>query len=473
MSTALEHFKQICTIPHGSGNERELSNYLVRFAKNAGLEVAQDDALNVYIYKPASPGYENKDTIILQGHMDMVCEKDKQTEFDFATDPLNLKTDGDFLYAEGTTLGADDGVALAYQMAIIEDTTLKHPPLCLLITTEEETGMGGVIALDRKLIQGNTLINLDSDIEGEFLTSCAGGLRIKLTINGIKLSIAPGEVAYTLKLRGLKGGHSGAEIHKERANANVVMGRVLDLLNDKFHIGISSLDGGSKDNVIAREADAVITVVDEKAPAMLEYIEDIAATLKAEYAAQDADISLHVEKTTVQTKFMSDTKQKLIDLLRILPNGVVAKSCYIADLVETSLNLGVISTADNVITITLSLRSSVESKKIDLTHKIKTIAKVMDVKFSETGDYPAWQYKQDSRVRDAAVATYRKLYGVDPEVRAVHAGLECGILSLKIDDLDAISFGPNVYDIHTPKEKMSISSFEKMYGFLITLLEEI
>ncbi|ONI45051.1 hypothetical protein AN641_04985 [Candidatus Epulonipiscioides gigas] len=473
MSVVLEHFKKITSIPHGSGNEKQLSNYLVSFAQDNGLEVVQDKALNVYIYKPASEGYESSPTVILQGHMDMVCEKDKKTKFNFEKDALKLETNGDFLKAQGTTLGADDGVAIAYQMAILEDKTLKHPPLCMLMTTEEETGMGGVIALAPDLIEGKTLINLDTDNEGDFFVSCAGGVRVKLTLNGLTVAVSPGEEVYNIKVRGLKGGHSGAEIHKERANANVVIGRVLDTLNKEFNIGVCSVDGGSKDNVITREADATITIAIEKANTLKQKVAELDKILKSEYNAQDSDINISIIKSKAENKFIADTKQKLIDLLRILPNGVISKSRSIENLVETSLNIGVISTTDNTITITLSLRSSLESKKNDLKRRLNTIAKVIGVRFNESGDYPAWQYSEKSRLRDVATELYKKMYDKEANIRAVHAGLECGILSQKVDGLDMISFGPNVYDIHTPQERMSISSFERVYNFLIKMLEKL
>ncbi|OON97434.1 MAG: hypothetical protein ATN31_08225 [Candidatus Epulonipiscioides saccharophilum] len=486
MNTALDNFKKICSIPHGSGNEKALSDFLLGFAKDLGLKAIQDNALNLYIYKSASPGYENSTPIILQGHLDMVCEKDSSAppDFDFEKDPLNIQIQDDFIFSQGTTLGADDAFALAYQMSILEDSSLKHPPLCMLMTSEEETGMAGVVALDPNLIKGHTLINLDTDLEGEFLTSCAGGIRINLTINGVKISIPPGEALYDLKISGLKSGHSGAEIHKERANANVLMARVLDLLNEKFNIGLSSINGGQKDNVITKECLATITISTDKYSALSEYLKEIEKMLQLEYSVQDPDLTITLEPASKEIsaeenatedheKFMIDSKLKIINLLRILPNGVVAKSRHIENLVETSLNIGVVSTAKNVVSVTLLIRSSLESKKIDLKRKIKSIAKIMDIQYSENSDYPAWQFNEHSKIRAVAKDTYQKFYNKEPVIKAIHAGLECGILSEKIDNLDAISLGPDVYDIHTSKERMNISSFNRVYTFLIKLLEDM
>ncbi len=424
-SKIFEYFEMISSIPRGSGNEQKISDFMVKFAQDLNLEVKQDDAYNIYIYKPATLGYENCPTIILQGHLDIVCEKNKDTIFDFEQQGLNLVIDGDWIRADGTTLGADNGVAIAYQMAILADNTLSHPALEIFMTTEEETGMGGVCNMHPEYLNGRTLINLDTDNEGEFLVSCAGGARCKITLP-ISFETTSNK-GYNIRVANLIGGHSGAEIHHERANANVIIGRILNLLSNRFDIKIASIEGGSKDNVITRECDAVITIPETQEDSFKEEISKIEGMLKNEYSAQDPDISIILTSQKVDRTIINS--QQLIDLVTLLPNGIVGMSHHIKDLVETSLNMGVVATTSDEVTITFALRSSVASKKEELISKIMGISRVVGAKCDAGAAYPAWSYKEDSKIRELAKEVYTKMYDKDPKIMAIHAGLECGFIS--------------------------------------------
>ncbi|OOO00734.1 MAG: aminoacyl-histidine dipeptidase [Epulopiscium sp. Nele67-Bin004] len=466
MEKIFEYFEKISAIPRGSGQEKAISDYMVEFAKSLNLEVKQDDAYNVYIYKPATAGYENSPTVILQGHLDMVWEKDNDTEFDFMTQGINMYREGDWIHAKGTTLGADNGVAIAYQMAVLSDNTLEHPAIECFMTTEEETGMGGVANMHPEYLSGRILLNMDTGTEGKLLVSCAGGARCSLTLP-ITWSKAPeGYSCHKIRVRNLVGGHSGGEIHHERANANVLMGRILEQLEDDIYL--SSINGGSKDNVITRECEVILFAKDESK--LKETLQKLQSTFRAEYMTQDPDITLTLESASAES--ISDTK--IIDLLRILPNGVQGMSHQIENLVETSLNIGVIETTADEIKVTISLRSSVESRKTELLSKLKKIAgAVQGVEFEAGAHYPAWSYKEDSVLRGKAQEVYKRMYGKDAKIEAKHAGLECGFLSEKLSGVDIISIGPNMHDIHSPQERVSISSMTRVYEYVTELLKEL
>lgn len=470
------YFEEITKIPRGSGNEKEISDYLLDFGKSLGFESIQDSALNVIIKKPASKGYESAPTVIIQGHMDMVCEKNKNTVHDFEKDPLKLRIDGDNIYAAGTTLGGDDGIAVAYALALLESKDIAHPPLEVLITTDEETGMTGAMAVDSSNIKGKILLNIDSEEEGKLLVSCAGGAKVNV-FSEIEWSDSNKEgKAFKISIGGLKGGHSGMEIDKGRGNSNKLMGRILMDLLENIKFDLVNLNGGAKDNAIPRETDAEVVVSDKDADLLMERIEIFNKTFRDELRVQDADVKVSVmEMEYVPGKvFSKESAKRAIKLLYLMPNGIQTMSMNIKGLVESSLNLGVVKTYENEVCFSLAVRSSVASLKEEIINHIKTLSEMFGAKADIKGSYPEWQYREVSPIRDLCVKTYQEMYGEMPEIIAIHAGLECGLFMEKLGkDVDMVSFGPNMYDIHTPDEHMSISSVKRFWEYLIKVLGEI
>lgn len=470
-----EYFESISQIPRGSGNEKAISDYLVEFARQHQLEVIQDKALNVIIKKKASPGYENAPVVILQGHMDMVCEKNKDTVHDFLKDPLVLVVEGDYIFARGTSLGGDDGIALAYGLALLASDNIPHPPLEVVFTTSEETGMEGAANLDCSHLKGKILINLDSEEEGVFLSSCAGGARAHLILKTQWVKEEKSGPVYSIQIRGLKGGHSGQEIDKERANANLLMGRILYSLQEDMHFDLISINGGAKDNAIPREADAVIQIESKNIEKLMKIIEKWNDILKNEYKKSDPDIEVKIELVReISSEHLSEEiKGKIIHILMLMPNGVQSMSMDIEGLVESSTNLGVVITDKEEIRFISALRSSVESRKRLIINKIKVLASFVGADFLLKGEYPAWQYAEDSKIRSLFTNKYEELFGKKAEITAIHAGLECGFFAEKIKDVDIISLGPNMKDIHTPNERLSISSTKNTWELLLAVLKEI
>ena len=470
-ANVFRYFEEISAIPHGSRNTKAISDYLVDFAKAHNLEHYQDDANNVIIIKEATEGYEQADPIIIQGHMDMVCEKESDCTIDFEKDGLDLYVDGDFLKARGTTLGGDDGIAVAYALAIMDANDLCHPRLEVVITVDEEIGMLGADVIDLSMLKGHKMLNIDSDVEGHFLTSCAGGMHIESRVP-VSYEEAKG-ILYSVMVTGLEGGHSGAEIDKEHGNANIIMGRVLKSLSDAAEIGIVSLAGGLKDNAIPRECVAEILVAAEDTAAVEEVLEQLKPILANEFMASDKDVTIVYEAKGEQSaKVLSVPAQtKVIFYLRNVPNGVQHMSRIMPGLVETSLNLGIMELKEDCLYMMTSIRSSVSSRKADLADKLVYLTEFLGGEVNVGGDYPAWEYKADSDIRETISAVYKELFNEEPVFEAIHAGLECGILSGKIENLDCVSFGPNNYDIHTPKERLSISSTEKIWKLLVEFLK--
>lgn len=470
-----QYFEEISLIPRGSGNEEAISNYLVDFAKKLNLEVIQDSALNVIIKKPGTVGYENAPVVILQGHMDMVCEKNKGTEHDFEKDPLKLRVVGDHVFATDTTLGADNGIAVAYGLAILASNDIAHPPLEVLITTDEETGMSGAMAVESKDVQGKLLINLDNEEEGQLLVSCAGGVRSKHILDIEWEESNSDKVALHISIRGLKGGHSGIEINKERGNSNKLMGRVLKNLIGKIDFNLVALNGGSKNNAIPREMDAVILVDAKDVATVNALIEEYQGFFANELTAQDPDVKLtvanHSEK--VEKVFTLACTKRAIDLLYLIPNGINSMSVVISGLVESSTNLGVVTTTDTTVEYDSAIRSSVGSLKEEITLRSKTVAELVGARFETTAGYPEWQYNANSKLRDICQRVHNNMYGKDAEIVAIHAGVECGLFNERLGNLDMISFGPNLYDVHTPQEHMSISSVKNIWEYLLEVLKEI
>lgn len=470
----MRYFELLTRIPRGSGNEREVSDYLVNFAKNLNLEVLQDAHNNIIIKKPASKGYENAPSVILQGHMDIVCVKEEGLKFDFEKDPIDIYVDGDYIKTRGTTLGGDNGIAVAMSMAILADDTLEHPAITALFTTAEETGMDGVIGLEKGLVKGDILINIDSEEEGTALASCAGGINSMINIRTIPKKLGNHDRAFKVSVDGLHGGHSGMEINKNRGNAIKLLGRVLEKLNNSIGMSIATIRGGEKMNAIAKLAEAVITINCNEEEVFKKIIKSCHDDFKTEH--QTSDSGVRVSSTVEELPsnvFDKKTTDKIISSIRLVHFGVNTMSNDIEGLVESSNNLGLIDTIDDEVIITNAIRSSVGSLKEELIARDKLIAKLCDASHSVTADYPEWQFKVESDIRDVMRETYKDMTASELKIDAIHAGLECGLLIEKVGDIDMISIGPNMHDVHTPMERVSISSTERVYNFLVEVLKRV
>lgn len=460
-------FYELNQIPRCSGNEKRISDFLVNFAKERNLEVYQDSIYNVIIKKPATKGYENSPAVIIQGHSDMVCIKGEGSSHNFDSDPIEMIVEGDVLRANNTTLGGDNGIAIAYGLAILDSDDLKHPAIELLVTTNEETGMDGALALTNEYLSGKILLNIDSEEEGVFLVSCAGGANqtVSFSLNKEKKS----GTGLEIKVSGLKGGHSGVEIIKQRANTIKLMARILDKCRD--NITLAQIMGGTKHNAIPSEAKAVVLADDLKNT--IHEIESFAKELKEEYRVEDSGLNITTKEVNVEEVFLKDLSYDIIDFLMMVPDGVQYMSKDIEGLVQTSVNNAVVEELEGQLVITISLRSSSGSSLRELLNRVALIAKRTNGKARENSFYPAWEYDDKSEIRKKAVKVFEELFGKKAEVNAIHAGLECGVLKKILPDTDMISFGPDLYDVHTEKEHLSISSVERIWKFLIRLLEDI
>lgn len=465
------YFEELCKIPHGSGNTKQISDYLVSFAKEHGLEYVQDEMNNVVIYKPATEGYEDAPAVILQGHMDMVCEKRPDVDHDFTKDPLNISVKDGYVTANGTTLGGDDGIAVAYGLALLESKDLAHPALEVLITVDEEIGLLGAEGFDCSVLKGKRLINLDSEAEGSLWISCAGGLSGISTIPVQRVE-AEGQKA-AVKITGLMGGHSGAEIDKKRANANVLMGRFLYSLQQETAYEIISLAGGHKDNAITREADAELLVEDINS--VKACAEKLQKGFREEYAGTDEGITVEITDLGVASaKVLHPTsREKVLFFLMEVPFGIQKMSGSIDGLVETSTNIGIVKLGEDEFLGSSSVRSSVEAAGAALSDKICYLTEFLGGEYTVQGAYPAWEYRKDSPLRDQMVEVYEEMYGEKPNVVAIHAGLECGLFYKKIEGLDCVSLGPNMKDIHTSEEVLDIASTERVWKYLVKVLESL
>ena len=465
-----EYFEEICKIPHGSGNMEAISDYCMEFAKAHSLEAYKDEACNVIIYKPASEGFEKKEPIILQGHLDMVCQKDEGTDIDFEKDGLTIFRDGDFIKADGTTLGADNGIAVAMVLAILDDEKLLHPPIEAVFTTDEEIGMVGALKLDFSKLSAKRMINIDSEDAKKVTVSCAGGsdFSVCIPLNRIK---AQGE-AVRLCAKGLKGGHSGVEINSGRENANIIMGRILTHLYDTVGIEIASIDGGDKGNAIPVSCTAKLLIKDRDSfqSALNECSDAIAKEIKGR---ESLCVEAEYNGVTEEDVFISDIAKKLIYILLRTPNGVTEMSSEIENLVETSLNLGIVKTEKDSMTMLYTLRSNKSHSLAELADKLEKFFGVISCEITKSGHYPPWEYKKDSVLRERYIKEYSEKIGFAPEPESIHAGLECGVFASAIEDFDCISIGPELYDIHTTKERLSVSSTDSIYEIVVSLLEKL
>jgi len=465
-----EYFEEICSIPHGSKNTKQISDYLVEFAKNHDIRYIQDEVNNVILFQEGTCGLEDHTPVILQGHMDMVCEKDADCAIDMATEGLDVTHDGKFVFARGTTLGADNGIAVAMAMAVLADKTIAHPPLEVIITVDEEIGMLGADAIDMSMLRSRTLINMDSEDEGIFTVSCAGGCRATITMNVERRAVyGP---CIRLSVDGLRSGHSGAEIHKNLANANKIMGEFMHRIQNLMPLCLTSLSGGAKDNVIPKSCQATMVAMGINLERINTIAEELQAEVRAQYDEPEATVQAFDVDALGGNGLSAESTAKVIALLCAAPNGVQAMSQDMPGLVQTSLNLGVAKLGERF-SATFSVRSSVNAEKVELLAKLRAMADQFEASYSEMGDYPAWEYKKESTLRDTMVKVYTDMYGREPQVVAIHAGLECGLFSDKLPGLDCISIGPQMHDIHTSRERLDIGSTERSWNFLLEVLKNL
>ena len=464
------YFEQICSVPHGSGNTKRISDLCVAFAKEHGLRCRQDAVNNVVIRKDASAGYESAEPVILQGHIDMVCAKTADCAKDMTQEGLDVRTDGRTVWADKTSLGGDDGIAVARIMAILADESLPHPPIEAVLTVDEEVGMDGAFALDCSDLRGRRLLNIDSEEEGVFTVSCAGGVRLDSFLPGIFLPLT-NETGYIVTLSGLLGGHSGVEIDKGRANANHLMGRVLYMAMEAVPgLRLTDIRGGAADNVICRECVAKIAVPAASVAKLEAFVREFEAVLRNEYALGDPDLTLTCGRVELDMALDAETTSRMLHVLFALPQGVQEMSLDFPGLVQTSLNLGVISVEPDGLHFAYSLRSSIASQKELLRRRLRSVVEYAGGRVSERGDYPNWQYRKDSAFRELVRDAYRDLYGKDARIDATHGGLECGLFINKIPGLDALSLGPDLKDVHSVRERLDVASTARTYALICEVL---
>lgn len=465
------YFEEISKIPRGSGNTKQVSDYCVEWAKEQGLKHIQDEKNNVIIFKDGTAGREKEEPIILQGHLDMVCEKNMDCDHDFTKDGIKLIVEGDMIRADRTTLGGDDGIAIAYAMAILESSELSHPPIEAVFTVDEEIGLLGAADLDTSVLKGKRMLNIDSEEEGVLLTSCAGGVSCDCRIP-MKYVEVTGMNSMEITITGLQGGHSGAEIHKGRCNANKLMGRLLFTLAQNMPFEVSALSGGLQDNAIPREAKTVLVYDKEYTESLKEAIDTFVNVVKAELGAKEPDLRIEMSEIAQENAIVlsPSSKQLAIFMLMQIPNGVQEMSGEIEGLVETSLNVGIMRLNEEL-ELKFAVRSSIGSAKEALRDKLAYLTEFLGGECVASGSYPAWEFKRDSAFREICIEAYRQVYKKEPKIMALHAGLECGMLADKIEGFDAISMGPDIFDIHTPQEHMSISSVQRTWDYIVKILE--
>lgn len=469
-----KYFAEISKIPRGSKNEKKISEYVVETAKKLGLEAKRDKWLNVVVKKPASKGRENVRSLCLQGHLDMVCEKNKETVHDFEKDPLELVVKGNTLMAKGTTLGADNGIAVATNLAIMEDKSLEHGPLEFLFTVDEETGLTGANNLQPGFVESKILMNLDSEEEGALYVGCSGGKNTLGVWKAAFETVPPKHAPALIKVKGLKGGHSGLEIDKGRGNSIKILCRILTEI-DKLGVRISTIEGGNKSNAIPREAEALVDVPIKKLNDVSALVSQYDSIIKAELATVEPDLSIVFEEVKGKKgKVLKKSLQKrILQALTALPHGVIKMSADIQGLVETSTNVAIVRTEPKKVVVTTSQRSSIASEIDEIVNTVATIFALADAEVEKTEGYPGWKPNMDSPILAIAKDTYKTLYGKTPEVKAIHAGLECGIIGEKYPGMDMVSFGPTLEGVHSPDEKIYIDTVGKFWNFLTAILKNV
>ncbi len=466
------YFEEICSIPHGSGNLDGISSYLARFAQDRGLFHVRDASNNVIIVKEASAGYESVPPIILQGHMDMVAVKKNDCDIDLEKDPLRLNVEGDLIRAEGTSLGGDDGIAVAYILAILDSEDIMHPRIEAVLTTDEEVGMEGATAIDLSMLRAKRMLNIDSEEEGILLTSCAGGMRTDCHIP-VTRETDQGGIFLKVSVGGLLGGHSGTEIDKEHSNAIKLLGITLQQIHSKIPFRLADINGGEKDNAIPREASAVVCIAKDNRNDFIEELKRIETEEKNEKKSKEKHLCIKAEEAecSAESVMDNDSTDRVLAFLVLLPNGVQAMSADIEGLVETSLNVGILRTCDSEVIASSAIRSAIETAKHKVNLQLQTLTKTFGGYTETHGEYPGWQFDPESKLRSDMVRIYRELFGKEVRVEALHAGLECGIMISKIPGLDCVSFGPDIFDIHTTEERLSISSTARMWDYLLEILK--
>lgn len=466
------YFEEICRIPHTSHHEKALSDYCVSFARERGYECAQDEMGNVIIIAEATPGYEDAEAVIVQGHLDMVGDKMEDCDIDMEKEGPRIYVDGGYIRAKGTTLGGDNGIAVAYALALLDakDGSIPHPRLEVVLTVCEEVGLLGATAMDLSPCRARRMLNIDSEEEGILTAGCAGGRRTCCRIPVRRIPCTG--LRCRLELTGLLGGHSGMEIDRGRANGATLMGRFLMLLKENILCDLVSLEAGAKENVIPKSATAVVLIPAKEEHNLKKVTERFMGQMEAEYGKADPGIRLEFTVGEAGEFSVLDEEScgRVLTALNLMPNGVQAMSMDLPGLVETSVNMGVALLTEEELIIKQSVRSSVASAKEFVSGKVALLAKQLGGKAEFQGDYPAWPYARNSKLRDLCVEIFRKQYGREPEVQLMHAGLECGILSDKLEGLDCISFGPNQFDIHTPNEHLDISSAARVWEYLKAIL---
>ena len=469
------YFDQITKIPHPSKKEGKIVQFLLDFAKSYGLEAKKDDADNVLIKKPATPGKENLSTVILQSHVDMVCEKNNDVQHDFENDPLQTYIENGWVKAKGTTLGADDGIGVAASLAILASNDLEHGPLECLFTTDEETGLTGAFALQKGFLTGDILINLDTEEEGEFYIGCAGGKNTIATFTYTPESAPAGYFWFKAEVKGLNGGHSGGEIDKGLGNANKILTRYLWTLNKEYPVTLSQIDGGNLSNAIPREAWAVAGIPMEGKEKAIILANILQAEVEAELKAVDPDVKITVKSTDApQVSIDKKNADNLLNALYACPHGVLGMSFEIPGLVETSNNMASVKMKEgNTIVVTTSQRSSTNSLKMDTVNKVTAVFALAGAEIKETQGYPGWKPNANSAILKVSEKIYQDLFGNKPEVKAIHAGLECGLFLEKYPHLDMISIGPTILGAHSPEERIEIATVEKWWKFTVELLKNI
>jgi dipeptidase D len=468
------HFEEICKYPRASKKEEKIAEYVVSVGKRLGLQTEKDKFGNIVIRKPATPGKENLKTVVLQGHIDMVCEKNRDVEHDFDKDPIYPYIDGDWVKAKGTTLGADNGIGVACALAVLEAKDVEHGPLECLFTLDEETGLTGASSLKKGWLKADILINMDSEELGTIFIRCSGGKNTAAKFKA-KLEKAPRNYSsFELKVAGLKGGHSGLEIHVGRGNAVKILNRLIWSYSQDSTIRLSEINGGNKHNAIPREAFAIVLVPKNHEKNLKKFIAKFNETVKSEYAVVEPDLVVSLAKHTTPEKVIDEKTQKhLVNALYAIPHGVIKMSNDIPGLVETSTNLAVVETVGKHINIVTSQRSPVASENVDITNMVSAVLKLAGAEITYGDGYPGWAPDIHSDILKVFKSTFTRMYGKEPEVTAIHAGLECGIIKEKYPDMDMISFGPTMCDVHSPAEKLQISTVPEFYNQLKTVLSNI